>query len=47
VPGKAKFGRIATRVDEFYAVCEKILLRTILFACFLAELGRFVVWLFR
>jgi hypothetical protein len=44
---KTKFERIGRRVDEFYALCEKITLRTLLFGCFLAEVGRFVVWLVR
>jgi hypothetical protein len=35
------------RVDGFYSVCEKILLRTLIFACFLLELGRFAKWLWR
>jgi hypothetical protein len=35
------------RIDSFYAICEKIMLRTLLFACFLYELGRFAVWLWR
>jgi hypothetical protein len=35
------------RVDSFYAVCEKILLRTLVFACFVYELCRFAIWLWR
>lgn len=35
------------RVDGFYAVCEKILLRTLIFCCFVYELGRFAKWLLR
>jgi len=35
------------RVDGFYAVCEKILLRTLIFGCFVFELGRFARWLLR
>jgi hypothetical protein len=35
------------RVHRFYAVCEKILLRTLIFACFVYELGRFAKWLWR
>lgn len=32
-------------IDGFYAVCEKILLRTLIFACFVYELARFAKWL--
>jgi hypothetical protein len=32
------------RIDNFYALCEKILLRTLIFACFVYELARFVKW---
>jgi hypothetical protein len=35
------------RIAAFYAVCEKILLRTLIFACFVYELGRFAKWLWR
>jgi hypothetical protein len=35
------------RIDGFYAVCEKILLRTLIFGCFVLELGRFARWLWR
>lgn len=35
------------RIDGFYSVCEKILLRTLIFGCFLYELGRFASWLVR
>jgi hypothetical protein len=35
------------RIDGFYAVCEKILLRTLIFGCFVLELGRFARWLCR
>jgi len=44
---KIRFEQIGRRVDQFYALCEKITLRTLLFGCFIAELGKFVVWLFR
>jgi len=33
------------RIDGFYSVCEKILLRTFIFACFVDELRRFAIWL--
>ena len=33
------------RVDGFYSVCEKILLRTLIFGCFVYELCRFARWL--
>ena len=35
------------RIDGFYSVCEKILLRTLIFGCFVLELGRFARWLWR
>jgi hypothetical protein len=35
------------RIDGFYAVCEKILLRTLIFGCFVLELGSFARWLWR
>lgn len=35
------------RIDGFYSLCEKILLRTLIFACFVYELGRFARWLWR
>jgi hypothetical protein len=35
------------RIDGFYAVWEKILLRTLIFVCFVNELGRFAKWLWR
>ena len=35
------------RIDEFYAVCEKILRRTLIFGCFVLELSRFARWLWR
>lgn len=35
------------RIDGFYAVCEKILLRTLIFGCFILELIRFARWLLR
>lgn len=35
------------RIDGFYALCEKILLRTLIFGCFVFELGRFARWLLR
>ena len=33
------------RIDGFYLICERILLRTLIFACFIYELGRFARWL--
>ena len=35
------------RIDGLYSVCEKILLRTLIFGCFVYELGRFARWLLR
>jgi hypothetical protein len=34
-------------IDGFYSVCEKILLRTLIFGCFVYEIGRFARWLLR
>ncbi len=33
------------RVDGFYSLCEKILLRTIVFGCFVYELEKYARWL--
>ena len=46
MPGKSNRD-LERRVDSFYSVCEKILLRTLIFGCFLLELGRFAKWLCR
>jgi hypothetical protein len=32
-------------VDNFCAVCERVMLRTLLFGCFTFEVCRFVRWL--
>ena len=42
-----KHERIETRVDQFFTTCERILLRVLLFGCFLAELRRFIIWAVR
>jgi len=34
------------RINRFYGVCEKIVVRSIVFACFVYEVGKFVSWLF-
>ena len=34
MPSKTKLEQIERRVDAFYALCEKITLRTLLFGCF-------------
>jgi len=34
-------------IDGFYSICEKILLRALIFGCFVYELGRFARWLLR
>jgi hypothetical protein len=47
VASKTKLDRIGRRVDEFYVFCEKVALRTLLFGCFMVEVGRFVVWILR
>ena len=47
MPTKGKLERLERRVDKFYASCERIALRTLLFGCFMAEVGRFVAWLVR
>ena len=44
---KSKMERIERRVDEFYTVCEVIILRTLFFGWFVAEVSRFVAWMFR
>ncbi len=44
--GKGKHD-LECRIDRFYSVCEKILLRSLIFACFVLELGRFARWLLR
>jgi hypothetical protein len=38
--GKAHLD-LERRIDEFYSLCEKILLRSLIFVCFVYELGRF------
>ena len=43
-PGKRDWER---RIDGFYSVCEKILLRTLMFGCFVKEFGKFAKWLLR
>ena len=35
------------RVDGFYLISEKILLRTLIFGCFVFELARFAKWFLR
>ena len=35
------------RVDRLCALSEKIILRTLIFACFIVEICRFVSWLLR
>jgi len=35
------------RIDRFYSICEKILLRTLIFACFVDEIRRFAMWMWR
>jgi len=44
---KIDLGKIERRVNAFYALCERIVLRTLVFGCFVAEVARFVGWLFR
>lgn len=46
MPSKTQLGRIERRVEEFYAVCEKITLRTLLFGCSMAEVGSLSLGLF-
>ena len=33
------------RADNFFELCEKLLLRTVIFLCFVYELSRFARWL--
>jgi hypothetical protein len=47
VPNKGKLERIERQVDAFCALCEKVTLRMLLFGCFVAEVGRFVLWFIR
>jgi hypothetical protein len=35
------------RVDGFFIRCEWLLLRVLVFACFVLEIGRFGFWLLR
>ena len=35
------------RIDQFFMLSEKIILRTLIFACFVLEIYRFVSWLLR
>jgi hypothetical protein len=37
----------ADRIDGLFALCEKVLLRTLIFGVFVYELGRFARWLLR
>jgi len=32
-------------IDNFFTVCERIMLRTLLFGCFTFEVCRFVRWM--
>jgi hypothetical protein len=34
-------------IDGFYSACEKLLLRTLIFGCFVYEVGRFAGWMLR
>jgi hypothetical protein len=33
------------RIERFYCVCEKILLRSVVFVCFVYEVCKFAKWL--
>jgi hypothetical protein len=33
------------RIERFYAFSEKLFLRTVIFGCFVYEVGKFVKWL--
>jgi hypothetical protein len=46
MPGKGNRD-LERRIDGFYAACEKILLRTLIFGCFVYEIGRFAIWMLR
>jgi len=35
------------RIDRFFTVSEKIMMRTLIFACFVLEIFRFARWLLR
>jgi len=45
--GERNKRELERRIDGFYSICEKILLRTLIFGCFVFELGRFAKWLLR
>jgi hypothetical protein len=35
------------RVDQFFLLSEKIILRTLIFGCFVLEICKFISWLLR
>lgn len=37
-----KWRDLERRVDGFFTICERIMLRTLLFACFTYEVGKFI-----
>jgi hypothetical protein len=41
------FKKLERRVDRLLCVWEKILLRVLLFACFIHEVSKFAGWLMR
>lgn len=44
---KGKFAHLEKKVDEFCSFCEKVVLRALLFGCFIYEAGRFVAAMLR
>jgi hypothetical protein len=39
---KSKFALLEKRIDEFCSFCEKVVLRALLFGCFIYEAGKFL-----
>ena len=44
---KSKFARLEKSVDEFCSFCEKVVLRALLFGCFIYETGKFLASMLR
>jgi len=44
---KIVMSSLERRIDQFFLLSEKIILRTLIFACFVLEIYRFVGWLLR
>ena len=35
------------RIDDYFHLCEKLLIRMLLFACFVYEMGKFIWFMIR